>query len=354
MRVLITGGAGFIGSHVADRLTSDGHEVLLLDALLPAAHGQAAPRAGCPGTSSCTATCATPTCSDGCCPTWTRSATRRRWSGTASTRRTGRTSPRTTTSARRSCSPPCTRPAGSGWCWPGRWSSTARAATTAPSTALVRPGPRAFVDIDAGRYEPTLPGVRARAGARPGPGVRAAGPAQHLRRDEARPGAPGERVGPADRRHRVVAALPQRLRRADAAGHAVRGRRVDLPVRAGARRGTPGDGGRRAAARLRARLATSRRPTRLALVADPDGHRVRRGERLLRRAAHDPRPRDRTGRRDGRPRPAKWSAAPARATSATSSPTRRTPLVRWAFAPRRRSRTGSPRSRPTLSVHPPG
>ena len=39
MRVLITGGAGFIGSHVADRLTAGGHEVLLLDALLPAAHG---------------------------------------------------------------------------------------------------------------------------------------------------------------------------------------------------------------------------------------------------------------------------------------------------------------------------
>jgi dTDP-L-rhamnose 4-epimerase len=39
MRVLITGGAGFVGSHVADRLTADGHEVLLLDALLPQAHG---------------------------------------------------------------------------------------------------------------------------------------------------------------------------------------------------------------------------------------------------------------------------------------------------------------------------
>lgn len=38
MRVLITGGAGFIGSHVADRLAADGHDVLLLDALLPQAH----------------------------------------------------------------------------------------------------------------------------------------------------------------------------------------------------------------------------------------------------------------------------------------------------------------------------
>jgi len=31
MKVLITGGAGFIGSHVADRLLDDGHEVLIVD-----------------------------------------------------------------------------------------------------------------------------------------------------------------------------------------------------------------------------------------------------------------------------------------------------------------------------------
>ena len=33
MRVLITGGAGFIGSHLADRLLTDGHEVAVLDDL---------------------------------------------------------------------------------------------------------------------------------------------------------------------------------------------------------------------------------------------------------------------------------------------------------------------------------
>jgi dTDP-L-rhamnose 4-epimerase len=38
MRVLVTGGAGFIGSHVADVLIERGHEVVLVDALLPAAH----------------------------------------------------------------------------------------------------------------------------------------------------------------------------------------------------------------------------------------------------------------------------------------------------------------------------
>lgn len=31
MRILVTGGAGFIGSHLVDRLMSDGHEVLCLD-----------------------------------------------------------------------------------------------------------------------------------------------------------------------------------------------------------------------------------------------------------------------------------------------------------------------------------
>ncbi|MBQ1015350.1 NAD-dependent epimerase/dehydratase family protein [Micromonospora sp. M51] len=43
MRILVTGAAGFIGSHVADLLTENGHEVVAVDALLPEAHGATAP-----------------------------------------------------------------------------------------------------------------------------------------------------------------------------------------------------------------------------------------------------------------------------------------------------------------------
>lgn len=45
-RILITGGAGFIGSHLADNLIARGHEVRALDGLSPQVHGERAARPG--------------------------------------------------------------------------------------------------------------------------------------------------------------------------------------------------------------------------------------------------------------------------------------------------------------------
>ena len=43
VRVLVAGGAGSIGSHVVDWLRAAGHQVSVLDALLPHAHGGTRP-----------------------------------------------------------------------------------------------------------------------------------------------------------------------------------------------------------------------------------------------------------------------------------------------------------------------
>ncbi|MBX6387218.1 MAG: NAD-dependent epimerase/dehydratase family protein, partial [Microbispora sp.] len=39
MRILVTGGAGFIGSHVVDRLARGDAEIVVLDNLDPQVHG---------------------------------------------------------------------------------------------------------------------------------------------------------------------------------------------------------------------------------------------------------------------------------------------------------------------------
>lgn len=49
MRVLVTGGAGFIGSHTADRLVALGHEVIVLDALTSPVHRDHRPNYLTPG-----------------------------------------------------------------------------------------------------------------------------------------------------------------------------------------------------------------------------------------------------------------------------------------------------------------
>jgi dTDP-L-rhamnose 4-epimerase len=40
MRILVTGGAGFIGSAIVDQLVERGHHVVAVDALLPLAHSE--------------------------------------------------------------------------------------------------------------------------------------------------------------------------------------------------------------------------------------------------------------------------------------------------------------------------
>ena len=49
MKILVTGGAGFIGSHTCDRLLSLGHEVMVLDALTPPVHRNGEPAYLSPG-----------------------------------------------------------------------------------------------------------------------------------------------------------------------------------------------------------------------------------------------------------------------------------------------------------------
>jgi dTDP-L-rhamnose 4-epimerase len=49
MRILVTGGAGFIGSHTCDRLVEDGHDVIVLDALTTPVHRNGKPTYVTPG-----------------------------------------------------------------------------------------------------------------------------------------------------------------------------------------------------------------------------------------------------------------------------------------------------------------
>ncbi len=97
-----------------------------------------------------------------------------------------------------------------------------------------RPDRGALQDLEAGRFEPRCPVCGGAAEPRRRSTEDApTRSAQRLRRHQAPPGAPVRRVRPRVGRDGDRAALPQRLRTADAARHAVRRRRVDLRQRAG-------------------------------------------------------------------------------------------------------------------------
>ena len=127
-----------------------------------------------------------------------------------------------------------------------------------PEHGIVRPGPRTPERPRRRPLRAALPGLRTRPRARGRARGRPARPAQRLRRDQGRAGAPVRRVRARDGRDRDRAALPQRLRPADAARHALRRRREPLPLRARRRPAAARVRGRRPAERLRPRAR--RRP----------------------------------------------------------------------------------------------
>ena len=192
-----------------------------------------------------------------------------------------------------------------------------------PEHGVVRPGARAPADLDAGRFEPRCPGCgRDLVSGLVGEDAPLDPRSTYAATKAAQEYLVG-RVGAADGRNCLVAALPQRLRAADAARHAVRRRRVDLPLRARTGRGAPGAGGRPPAARLRARHRR-RRGQRARPGHGPARARAHGRQRLLGGAAHDRRP-------GGHPRRGDRGTGPA---GRRRHPARRRP------ARRRRSRAG--------------
>ena len=156
----------------------------------------------------------------------------------------------------------------------------------ARSTASSRPAARRRADLDAGRFEPPCPACGRQLAWRHGDRGRAAGPAQHLRRDEAGPGAPGRGLGarrPAAARSPCATTTstgPHMPRDTPYAGVAAIFRSA---LEAGRAPRVFEDGGQQ---RDFVHVATSRRPTSRALTAAPPDAALRAYNVASGRPAH--------------------------------------------------------------------
>ena len=120
--ILITGGAGFIGSHLADELLRRGHRVRALDSLATQVHGDGRVPPGLPrprGRAAASATCATRTAVERALD-GRRRRLPPRGDGRASARActSSPATPPSTTSGRRCCSRRSRSGRSSGWSWP--------------------------------------------------------------------------------------------------------------------------------------------------------------------------------------------------------------------------------------------
>ena len=301
-----------------------GHDVRVVDALLPS-RARAGRRRACPTASRCSGRPARPATWPGArWPASTPSATRRRWSASASTCATSPTTPRTTTSATAVLLRALAQAGFAGRLvlaesmvvyGEGRYAC--------PEHGDVRPGPaRAATTSRPGASSRPARAAGGRWPRRPVPEDAPPDPRnvyaatklhqEHLCRAGAR----------ARRRHRDGAALPQRLRAADAARHALRGRGRHLPQRA--RRPAR----RRASSRTAASCATS------STSATSRAPTSSRSPRTTRRRGPSTWPRARRGpwgtwpRALARPRAAPTRSSRASSAGATSATCSRAPTGR--------------------------